>query len=123
MYCASALYTDKRVITEVRKIISNFIWDGGTPKIKYDVLIQDVSKGGLGLIDIEGKINAINLCWVPKLCYGTGNWKAGPEIFYDTENLEFFHYRDPKTKNNHSKFYKKIFTLWLNCRKDPKTKS
>ena len=122
LYCASTLYTENKVIQEVKKLILNFIWDGGTPKIKYVNLIQPIDKGGLGLIDIESKINSILLTWVPKFCYGTGNWKAGPVLIFGKQNLlEFFHYREITPKKNYNKFYNQIFSLWKKSRRQPLT--
>ena len=55
LYIANTVHVPQRVFNEVRKIISNFLWDGKPAKISYDKLTQPIESGGLKLIDFEKK--------------------------------------------------------------------
>lgn len=66
-YPTSAIYTPQRVVTEYKKIISTFIWNGGSPKIAYKTLILPIERGGLKLMDIESRIQVNILQWIKRL--------------------------------------------------------
>ena len=51
---------------QVRKMISEFIWNNGKAKIAYTTLIKDIPEGGLKLVDIQVKDCAIKANWVKK---------------------------------------------------------
>ena len=53
----------KSFFQKYRSKIVNFIWNKKTPKIAYDKLIQDYSKLGLKLIDLEKKDAALKAAW------------------------------------------------------------
>ena len=59
LYLANVIHIPPQVITEVKDIIVDFLWDGKPPKIAYNVLIQSIKKGGVKLIDFESKIKAL----------------------------------------------------------------
>ena len=46
-----------------RNMIINFLWEGKRPKIRYEMLIQDHSKLGLKLVDLEIKDMALKAAW------------------------------------------------------------
>lgn len=54
----SYIYTPPEVCKELRKIIVTFLWDGRRPKVAYNTLLIPTSKGGLGLIDLQTRIQA-----------------------------------------------------------------
>ena len=49
---------------ELKKIICNFLWDGGKPRIKYDRLIKSYTEGGLKLVDSRLKNAALKCKWL-----------------------------------------------------------
>ncbi len=61
LYLASVLHTPDNVIKEVKQCIVDFIWDGRSSKIAYDVIIQQIQDGGLKLIDFGEKIKALKI--------------------------------------------------------------
>lgn len=67
-YPCSCTFIPPRVLFEVKKIVTDFIWDTKRPKIAYNLLIQKVENGGLNLADIETRaltshINIIKGLW------------------------------------------------------------
>ncbi|KAI0338732.1 hypothetical protein BDW22DRAFT_1337497, partial [Trametopsis cervina] len=64
-YLAKVQGVPPPVITAIKKIIQNFIWrDKRTPPINLDTLCLPPQEGGLGLLDIATRINAITLTWL-----------------------------------------------------------
>ncbi len=55
------------VLNKVDRISRTAIWDGGSSKIGYDVIIQQIQDGGLKLIDFGEKIKALKIIWVKRL--------------------------------------------------------
>ena len=98
-------------------MVLKFLWKGNN-KIKYEVIIQKEKMGGLGLIDLETKIRSIQLSWVPKLCYGTGNWRIIPCHYFKTKDLvEIFHQR--LIEKTPSMFYNSMVTNWKKIHNAP----
>ncbi len=55
LYLASVIQVPSMVFKEVKHIVVDFIWEGESFKIPYDVLIQPTEEGGLKLDDFEVK--------------------------------------------------------------------
>ena len=66
LYLASVAHVPDIVAKEVKKCIVDFIWDGGSSKIAYDVIIQQVFAGGLKLVDFEEKVKALQAIWIKR---------------------------------------------------------
>ena len=123
IYIASAINVPEIVINELKTITVDFMWDGGSSKIPYDVLIQDIGKGGLKLVDIEAKINSLKVAWVKRLTdTGTGKYKILASHFLGSDDLElFFKGNSHKISDMAPKFYHKILQAWsdINTIKNP----
>ena len=97
----------------------NFLWDGKPDKINRKVIIQDYSKGGLKMIEIESYINSLKTKWIKRILdkENTGQWKelyienlnkiGGEAIF--KANLK---HTDVKQLNIKSKFLSEIIEAW-----------
>lgn len=48
----------------IQKIISNFIWDKKKVSINQNHLSQKISEGGIKLLDIKARNEAIELIWL-----------------------------------------------------------
>ncbi len=67
----------------MKQCIVEFIWDGGSSKMAYDVFIQQIQDGGLIVIDFEEKEKALNIIWVKWLTGETPQrWKAAPALCF-----------------------------------------
>ena len=120
VYLSSIIITPQQVYKEVKDLIVDFLWDGGTPKIAYSTLIQGIEKGGLKLVDLELKVKSFSITWVKRLTnLSRGKWKALPRIFYDTNDLKlFFSSNLPRITNVEGpQFYRVIQNNWSDITK------
>jgi hypothetical protein len=70
------------VITALKKIQNNFLWDGKKAKIKHDTLCNFYEKGGLQSVDIDFKFKALQLSWIKRLYDSNDHqWKKIPLFF------------------------------------------
>ena len=56
----------KEVIKAINKIIYNFLWNK-IDRIKRKTLINDFSKGGIRMVDVESMISGLKAAWIPRL--------------------------------------------------------
>ncbi len=113
LYLASVLHTPDNVIKEVKQCIVDFIWDGGSSKIAYDVIIQQIQDGGLKLIDFGEKIKALKIIWVKRLTDGTPQrWKAAPAVFYNTSSFSDYFSYNQNPIINILQFYQDVQKYW-----------
>ncbi len=61
---ASVIHMPSMVFKEVKHIVVDFIWEGKTSKIAYDVSIQQTEEGCLKLVDFEDKVKSLKVMWV-----------------------------------------------------------
>lgn len=60
----TAISTPPRVFTDFKKIVTEFIWNGTTSKVAYNVMIQDLSYGGLKVPHLWARVQVIHIKWV-----------------------------------------------------------
>ncbi len=83
LYLASVIHVASIVFKEVKHIVADFIWEGKTSKIAYDVLIQQTEEEGLKLVDFEDKVMSLKVMWVKCLTKGEKErLMATPTVFY-----------------------------------------
>ena len=57
----------KSVENSLKKIIRDFFWNGArTPPVNIDTLCLPIEEGGIGLLDIEARNEAIELVWIKR---------------------------------------------------------
>ena len=114
IYLASVIHVPEQVVKEVKQIIIDFFWDNKTPKIAYNVLIQNMESGGLKLTDFESKIQSLKIGWIKRLTdIKQSRWKAVPKHIYKTNNLTFyFKCNQARAKDVLPKFYADIHNAW-----------
>ncbi len=61
LYLASVIHVPSMVYREVKHSVVDFIWEGKTSKIAYDVLIQQIEEGGMKLVDFEDKLKSLKV--------------------------------------------------------------
>ena len=120
LYLCSIIHTPENVISEIKSIVVDFLWDGKPSKIAYDILIQQIDAGGLKLMDIDSKVKALKTMWVKRFFDDSAmRWKATPSHFYKTHDFkQFFKYNIQPESVAHSKFYNDICKFWYetqNC--------
>lgn len=60
----TSICTPARVFSELKKILTDFIWDQKWSKVVYNTLVQEVAAGGLKLLDFYVRVQVIRLNWV-----------------------------------------------------------
>ena len=78
VYVLAPLHTN-----EVNKLFYLFLWNGKGDKIKRSTMINDYSKGGLKMIDIQAFNKSLKTTWIKKYLdnENQGKWK----LFFDLE--------------------------------------
>lgn len=66
-YPSSVTFTPDRVLKEYKKIASDFIWDGRSPKLSHSSLNQNMDRGGLKLLDLTIRVEVNLLQWIGRL--------------------------------------------------------
>ena len=90
IYLASVIHVPEIVIQEVKNILLDFLWDGKKAKIAYDVIIQNITDGGLKMVDFGEKVKSLKVSWIKRLTDSSnGKWKSAPAVFYQCSNLTF----------------------------------
>ena len=115
IYLCSSIHVPARVYSEVKDIIKDFLWSGGSSKIAYDTLTRDVKSGGLKLIDLETKVKSLQISWIKRFSDSSnGKWKAFPSYLYRTSDLTFYFMcnQPPITANIKPYFYKTVQNTW-----------
>ena len=114
LYLANVITVPRIVIDEVKQIVTDFLWNGKTPKIAYNVIVQNISDGGLKLVDFECKVKSLNVSWVKRLTDNIdARWKAAPSHFYNTNDLTYYFSCNRNSVNQSiPDFYKSIHDNW-----------
>lgn len=60
----TSIPTPSRVFTDFRKIVLDFVWNGKGCKIAYNVMVQEIGRGGLKMPDLWTRVQVIHLNWV-----------------------------------------------------------
>ncbi|TFY58490.1 hypothetical protein EVJ58_g6390 [Rhodofomes roseus] len=54
----------KETETEITNMIRTFMWGDGAPRVALDTLTRPIDEGGIGLLDVRARNEAIDLMWV-----------------------------------------------------------
>lgn len=66
-YPIASSFTPTRVFSEVKKIVTDFLWNNGRSKIAYNLLIQDIQMGGLKLPDFQTRVHVSHISLVKRI--------------------------------------------------------
>jgi hypothetical protein len=66
---------DKITTQEINKKLYEFLYSGGTEKVKRTILIGEYKTGGYKMTDLDSYIKAIKITWITRLCNTEGTWK------------------------------------------------
>ena len=81
-YLVSILPVPDWVITSIRKAVTEFIWGGNKPKIKYTNLLLPIEKGGINLCDLGIRRDSFRIKLVAKLLSGKLDTKLHFSMLY-----------------------------------------
>ena len=117
LYVCSKIFVPDHFISKVKNVITDFIWNGKKPKIKYDTLIGNCDNGGINLPDFESQIKANRVKWALNLLDENyvKSWKSFPmqhlASIGGTKAIgtNFDKERIPKVLSH---FYKSVLVSW-----------
>ena len=114
IYLCSILHTPDEVYVEVKKIITDFLWDGKVAKIAYNTLTMGIEDGGLKLVDLKTKVKSLSASWIKRFIdsHYSAKYKAFPKLIYNTNDLSFYFSCNQDTKSLAVKFYENIHNIW-----------
>ena len=83
VYILSPLPTPSGYLKEINSLLYKFLWDGKGDKIKRTEMINDYTKGGLKMLDIQSFNNALKAKWVQRYLdpNNKGKWKLLLDFF------------------------------------------
>ena len=113
LYIANLLPFPKHKYKEIEDILYEFVWNCKTKKVKKNILIQDYSKGGCKMPDVQSIVTAQKLKWVKQFL---GNhecsWSHTMKALINVSNLNVLLYSNFKTRDLQSltPFYAEVLT-------------
>ena len=83
VYILSPLPTPSGYLKEINSLLYKFLWNGKCDKIKRVHMINDYTKGGLKMLDIQSFNNAVKAKWVQRYLdpNNKGKWKLFTDFF------------------------------------------
>ena len=118
----SVLYVPPIVYTEIKSLVTNFIWNNGLPKIAYNTLINNKDNGGLGLIDLKTNTIALQINWIQRM-YNDNDvkWTGALRYWIKDKDLNELLIGTNNKITIYNKFYENIINEWnkLKIIKDP----
>ena len=131
VYLLSPLRSNYRILNEINDLLYTFLWNGKGDKIKRKIMINDLSAGGLKMIDISSFNKSLKTTWIKK--YLNNNNKGKWKIFFDIalKNYgcqSFFSYnlnvRDTSsTIATSDAFVKELLGIWAEVNFEPEITS
>ena len=118
IYISSVMYIPEWVIKEVNDLMFRFLWSNKKAHVRREVIIQEISKGGLKMPDFSIIAKAIKCTWIKRLLHFS---KCKQElvrnfIYYHNigMTLEELIYSklDTKYLKIYSPFYAQILDSW-----------
>ena len=65
--------------------MDNFMWNGGSNKIKHNVMISNYQQGGIRMPDLDMLLKSRRIYWIKRFLnqnQGTCIWKIIPEFYF-----------------------------------------
>ena len=115
---------DCNYIKSINKLIYTFMWNK-TDRIKRNTLIGPVHVGGIGIVDIETKINALKASWVSRILQPNSNIYNFLNSLCMNNNItvEYIlktnetNVKDFTLVHNMPLFYQEVFSCFNQCKK------
>ena len=122
-YVASVLPVPHAVVQLVDNMIIDFIWGKKKPKIKKDVIIQNIEDGGLKVPHFGDIVKTCKITWIKRiLTSDNAKWKtifenliAPMSILHFTET----YLNDDLIKTIPLPFYEQIYMFWNEIKAKP----
>ena len=117
------IYVPTDFIKEVDQLLFTFLWgEGKRPKVKRSVITNDISLGGLKMVDFRNTIKSLKIVWVQRLLCESKNsnnkWaNIASEMIGVWNKKLLFHkqdFQDLKFPVWCNIFYRQVLEYWFN---------
>ena len=115
----------KAIVEKLEKIQSEFLWNGKRAKINNKTLCNKFQNGGLQKVDIQSKIDALQLSWIKRLNDENDHqWRKIPKItftkYFGQSDIFYPHFSHGIASTPLiPTFYKDILAKWSKCSSEP----
>ena len=124
VYNLSVLHTPLNILKDIEKEIYYFLWGHNKHPIKKNTVIGPQDKGGLNLVDIFCKEQALKASWIPKLLDRKNKCRSILDYYLNKQGLTFelmlqmtFRQRNQFLPlENIPDFYSAIFLSYNHCK-------
>ena len=111
----SVLFVPEYILQKLDKLIFSFLWDGKTPKVKRETMINNINDGGLGMPDVYSVNSTSKISWIKRLTNERDcKWKILTLYMLNLNSTHLSH-KIPETWISHCKtdFHKQLLQCWL----------
>ena len=120
VYNFTILEVKDEIISRLNKIIFNFLWNK-KDRIKRKTIIRKIENGGLGLVDIKLKIEALKASWAQRILTCNNSWALLPKKYISETSLptEIFiqtNFGSLPKNIAFPPFYKTVFEAYNKCK-------
>jgi hypothetical protein len=115
--CGDNLHTPPQTINEVHNLINDFVWKGGRPKVRLEVMALPTNLWGLKLPIYQNQVKSLKLCYVKRLFDDEQKaWKDCLQVYFPNVHIKHIFLSRcciPITmKKNIPLFYMDIMSFW-----------
>ena len=85
LYVCNSLISSEQFIKSIKHEMDNFMWNGGSNKIKHNVMINNYQQGGIRMPDLDMLLKSRRIYWIKRFLsqnQGTCIWKIIPEFYF-----------------------------------------
>ncbi len=119
LYPCNVLEVPNDFIAQIDKIISSFLWNNKTPKVKYSTIIADIQDGGLRMPYFPASVQCGKIMWIKRLLEPDQcNWKKLAWKMSNVSSLELMCKLD-QSKKPFSDFYVQVLESWYKMHVKP----
>ena len=111
----SVLFVPEYILQKLNKLIFSFLWDGKTPKVKRETMINNINDRGLGMPDVYLVNSTSKISWIKRLTNERDcKWKILTLYMLNLNSTHLSH-KIPETWISHCKtdFHKQLLQCWL----------
>jgi hypothetical protein len=122
LYPMSVLPIPTYVVDLVDNMILDFVWGKRKHKIKKNVIIQDIDRGGIKVPHFGSMVEANRVSWVKRLLESSGKWKSVIEeivLPMSLNDLIECNLDKPYIANIPVLFYRQVFDCWNSIKSEP----
>ncbi len=122
----SVLPIPNKVVLIVDNMILDFIWSLRKPKIKKNVIVQNIENGGIKVPNFATMVEVNRISWIQRLLNDSNaKWKSILTSLIKPFSLKHFTeipLDDESVKTLQIPFYEQIYNVWNNSRQNSNSK-